>query len=379
MNAPESTIWTYPWDLIDEGPATAVARIQDVGLKGVSLASAYHSFEMLRPHQPGEVLLRAPRGAVYFRPERKLPLDALVSPWMDGRDWWAECAEAITDAGLDLVAWTVFLHSTEVALNHPDCAQTHATGDVSTSQLCPANPRVRDYAVAIAKNLSRYGITVMECESLGYGPAGHRHYHPKVGVDLGAGGQFLHSLCFCEACGSRAGDAGIDIDALRADVNDRLRGILSTGVGAADCELILSELRGLDRLIEMRQEVVASLVAEVKEASAATLSFIGMGDPLSTGAPFEALTDVADAFEILAYSSDVEAIKSRVGEAAKQAGDASRLTIGLQAYPPAAHSAEELASEVEAVRFCGVERLSFYNYGIMPFANLAWIRQALGA
>ena len=337
MNAPESTIWTYPWDLIDEGPATAVARIQDAGLKGVSLASAYHSFEMLRPHQPGEVLLRAPRGAVYFRPEPKLPLDALVSPWMDGRDWWAECAEAITDAGLDLVAWTVFLHSTEVALNHPDCAQTHATGDVSTSQLCPANPRVRDYAVAIAQNLSRYGITVMECESLGYGPAGHRHYHPKVGVDLGAGGQFLHSICFCEACGSRAGDAGIDIDALRADVNDRLRGILSTGVGAADCELILSELRGLDRLIEMRQEVVASLVAEVKEA-----------------------------------------IKSRVGEAAKQAGDASRLTIGLQAYPPAAHSAEELASEVEAVRSCGVERLSFYNYGIMPGQNLSWIEKALG-
>ena len=61
LNAPKSTIWTYPWDLIDEGPVEAVRRIQDTGLEAISLASAYHSFEMLRPHQKDEVLLRSPR------------------------------------------------------------------------------------------------------------------------------------------------------------------------------------------------------------------------------------------------------------------------------------------------------------------------------
>lgn len=377
MKAPESTIWTYPWDLIDEGPAEAVGRIKDAGLRAVSLASVYHSFEMLRPHQAGEVLLRSPRAAVYFQPQSPLPLNALISPWMEKRDWWAECAEAISQAGLDLVAWTVFLHSTELALKHPDCAQVHATGDVSTSQLCPANPRVRDYAVAIGTNLSRYGISVIECESLCYSLAGHRHHHPKVGVDLGRGGQFLHSLCFCGSCQDRAEREGIDFAALRSEANDGLRGILGTGEGCADPEELIAQSEGLKRLIEVRQDVVASLIADVKEASGATLSYLGMGDPMSTGAPFDSLLRVADSFEILAYTSDLDSIRTRVVEAASLAGDASRLTVGLQAYPPAARSAEELASEVEMVRSCGVERLSFYNYGIMPFTNLEWIREAL--
>ena len=56
---------------------------------------------------------------------------------------------------------------------------------------------------------------------------------------------------------------------------------------------------------------------------------------------------------------------------------ASRLTVGLQAYPPAAHSAYELTAAVQTVRNLGVDRLSFYNYGIMPYGNLAWIKAAL--
>ncbi len=352
-------------------------RIRDTGLEAVSLASAYHSFEMLRPHLSGEVLLRSPRAAVYFQPESPLPLDALVSPWMQEHDWWATCAEAIAKAGLDLVAWTVFLHNTELALKHPECAQVHATGDVSTSQLCPANPRVRDYAVALAANLSRYGISVLECESLCYGPAGHRHYHPKVGVNLGRGGSFLHSLCFCNACRDEAETEGIDFDVLRSEVDARLRTILTTGDSSDDPDGLISESDQLRRLITMRQRVVSTLVAEVKEAAGAILSYLGMGDPISTGTPFDSLLDVADAFEILAYTSDLDDIRARVREAAKGAGDPSRLTIGLQAYQPAARSAEELASEVEVVKSCGVGRLSFYNYGIMPLANLVWIEKAL--
>lgn len=378
MSWPTSTIWTYPWDLIDEGPEQAVQKIRDTGLEAVSLASAYHSFEMLRPHLPGDVLLRSPRSAVYFQPNPALPLNALVSPWMGGDDWWRRCADAIQAADLGLIAWTVFLHNTEVALNHPECAQVHATGDVSTSQLCPANARVRDYAVAIATNLARYGISVLECESLSYGPAGHRHYHPKVGVELGTGGQFLHSLCFCAACCEAAGIEGIDPDTLRKSVDQQVRSILATGTPLDDePNELIGELEGLDRFLKVREHAVSSLVAEVKAASGTSLSYLGMGDPYYTAASFESLRDVGDGFEILVYTSDVEQIRGRVGEAAEGAGDASRLTVGLQAYPPAAREAAELLSQAEAVRACGVKRLSFYNYGILPLPNLRWIENVL--
>ena len=344
-------------------------------MTAVSLASAYHSFEMLRPHLTDKVLLRSPRAAVYFRPRSPLPLDPLVSPWMGEDDWWSACATAILDAGLDLIAWTVFLHNTELALRHPECAQVHATGDISTSRLCPANPDVRKYAVELADNLSHYGISVLECESLCYGPAGHTHHHPKVGVELGPGGRFLHSLCFCEACRLEAEKDGIDFDLLRDRVERVIREILHSGEPCTDPAV--SDWDDLARFISTRERVVTTIVAEVKKACGTTLSYLFMGEPRSTAAPFESLLDVADAFEILTYTSDLEEIHTRVDEAAGRANGASRLTVGLQAYSPAAHSADELTAAVQTVRNLGVDRLSFYNYGIMPYGNLAWIKAAL--
>ncbi len=40
LNNHLTTIWTYPWDLIDEGPADAVRRIRETGLTAVNLTSA---------------------------------------------------------------------------------------------------------------------------------------------------------------------------------------------------------------------------------------------------------------------------------------------------------------------------------------------------
>ena len=370
-----NTIWTYPWDLIDEGPAEAVHRIKETGLTAVSLTAAYHSYEMLRPHLTGKVLLRSPRASLYFQPCKPLPLDPLISPLMGESDWWSECSEAISEAGLELIAWTVFLHNSELALRHPECAQVHATGDVSTSNLCPANPEVRSYAVGLAAALSRYGISVLECESLNYGPAGHTHHHAKVGVDLGPGGSLLHSLCFCGSCRKEAEKAVIDFDRLKDRVDLRIREVLLSGEPCSEIET--SDWNDLPAFVAMRERIVATLVAEIKAASGTILSFIEMGPPDSTAAPFESLRDAADRFEILAYTSDLETIERQVREAAQAAGGVSQLTVGLRAYPPATRSSEELVAEVRKVRELGVSRISFYNYGIMPYANLEWIKKAL--
>ncbi len=270
----------------------------------------------------------------------------------------------------------MFLHNSELALRHPGCAQVHATGDVSTSNLCPANPEVRKYAVGLAAGLSVYGISVLECESLYYGPAGHTHHHAKVGVDLGRGGWFLHSLCFCGACRKEADKDGIDFDRLKDRVDRRVRKVLESGEPCSEVED--SDWVDLAAFMAMRERIVATLVADVKKASGANLSYIGMGPPDSTPAPFEALRDVVDGFEILAYTSDLKTIERSVEVAAQAAGGVSRLTVGLQAYPPATRSAAQLVAEVRTVRELGVKRISFYNYGIMPYENLGWIREALG-
>jgi len=49
-----ATMWTYPWDLLDDGVEDVVGRLREqVGLDALSLATSYHSVEHLRPHTRG--------------------------------------------------------------------------------------------------------------------------------------------------------------------------------------------------------------------------------------------------------------------------------------------------------------------------------------
>ena len=63
-------IWTYPWDLLDEGVDTALARIaNEGGMKAVSLSHSYHNVKHLRPHNPKGKLFVANSSAIYFQPD----------------------------------------------------------------------------------------------------------------------------------------------------------------------------------------------------------------------------------------------------------------------------------------------------------------------
>lgn len=377
-----TTLWTYPWDLADEGFEDAVRSIEGAGLNGVSLAAAYHSFEMLRPHLKGRVLLQIPRSAVYFRPDASrytdTPIKPHVSPLMGDADWYAQAAKAASKAGLDLIAWTVFLHNSHQAGQHPDCAEVACTGDVSTARLCPASPAVRAYAVALAADLARYGIALLECESLSYGGFGHTHYHVKHGVELGEGGRFLLSLCFCSACLKAASEAGLDAGAVARSAEKKLREALAAGrpVGAPPAELA-GAIPGLDAFVRMREDTVASLLREVRAAAGVPASFILMGAPHSAGLDRERIARIADCVEILSYTADPDRTGAAIAGLLPDLESPGRLVVGLQAYPPASPDAETLRANVRRAVELGVRRLSFYNYGIMPKPNLGWIKTAI--
>ncbi len=385
MSSLHTTLWSYPWDLADGRPEAIATRLRDeIGLDAISLASAYHTFEMLRPHSPGKVLLQIPQAAVYFQPDGSLyadtPIQPHVSPLMGGENWYADAAGAASGAGLELIAWTVFLHNSYQAGRHPECAEVACTGDVSTSRLCPANPGVRTFAAALAKDLVKnYGIALLECESLSYGGFGHTHYHVKHGVELGPAGRLLLSLCFCDACRSRAKEKGLDPNALSRAVESRLRRTLASGIPPAESpEELIAEVPQLDPFLRMRDEVVASLLKEVKAAAGVPVSFIFMGDRYGTAVGRSRLAEIADYAETLAYTPDANCIQATISDIVPDLKNPQQLVVGLQAYPPASPDVRTLRAGVECALSLGIRRFSFYNYGIMPEANLAWIRQCIG-
>ncbi len=377
-----TTLWTYPWDLAEEDPKAVAAKLKnEIGLDGISLASAYHSFEMLRPRSTGKILLQIPRAAVYFQPQADLytstSIQPHVSPLMGKGNWYASAAEATAAAGLDLIAWTVFLHNSHQAGAHPECAEVTCTGDVSTSRLCPANPNVRAYATGIARDLvQNYGISLLECESLSYGGFGHTHYHVKHGVELGPGGRFLLSLCFCDSCCAEAKKRGLDPTALSQAAQTHLRRALASGHAVPESpEELIERTPDLASFVRMREEIVASLVREVRETG--PISFIWMGNPHTAGFNRKEIAGIADYSEILSYTPDADRTARTVQDLVPDLPSPAHLIVGLQAYLPASPDAETLAKNLKRASSLGVRRFSFYNFGIMPAPNLQWVKQAI--
>ena len=379
-----TTLWSYPWDLADEGFEEAINGLkQETDLDAISLAAAYHSFEMLRPRSPGRVQLQIPKAAVYYQPRQDLyrdtPIAPHVSPLMGSADWYGAASEACARAGLGLVAWTVFLHNSTQAHRHPDCAEVACTGDISTSRLCPANPSVRAYATAVARNLSQsYDTALLECESLSYGGFGHTHYHVKHGVDLGQGGRFLLSLCFCHACRAEARTRGVDPDPIAAAGERILRDALAEGRTIdRSPEDLTDSIPGLSGYVAMREDVVTTLTEEVREAAKVPISVIFMGDPLASDLNRKRIAAVADYAEILSYTADPAGTQANIDRVVPDLREPAQLLLGLQAYPPASRGPGDLLANIDCAYNRGIRRYSFYNFGIMPKPNLAWVQTAV--
>src|SRR5262249_19327690 len=75
-----SAVWTYPWDLLDEGPDQVLARIADAGLEGISVAAAYHSIRALCPHNPNRAVYHGEGGVIYFRPSEEHFRESRIKP-----------------------------------------------------------------------------------------------------------------------------------------------------------------------------------------------------------------------------------------------------------------------------------------------------------
>ena len=377
-----STLWAYPWDLVDDGIEESVCRLRhEIGLDAVSVAAAYHSYQQLRPQRPGAKLEICDVAALYFQPAADLYEDTAIEPNVAPLALESNPMAALADScsrhGLDLISWTVCLHNSDIGRRYPQLAQQTAYGDSREWAPCPGEDDVRAYVVALCKDLvANYGAKRLELETCNFGGYGHAHYHVKDGVPLGSIGNHLYSLCFSAGCMAKAADRGIDAEGLRKWVRSQLDEVFATGHpltgNTADFVEQHPELAAFQA---MREELVATLVSEIKGgAGDAEVSFMLMGDRWISAIDHQRIRQHADLFETLAYTSEPESARQQVEEILREV-PADRLVVGLQAYPPAADRAETLHAVARQVEECGVRQLSFYNYGIMPRPNLDWIQQ----
>jgi hypothetical protein len=394
----DHTLWVYPWDVLDDpGAADEIAAL---GLGRVSLAATYHSTRALLPHNPKRKVLTARHAAAYFEPDPAaydgLRLRPATPDWVPP-DSFGTALGSLRASGQSVNAWIVPLHNTRLGEANPDLVIENAFGDRYVHALCPAQPEVRAYAVALIGDLARgYRVDALELEGCGYMSVEHLSHHEKTGIRLDLLHRFLLSLCFCAACEVAMTDAGLDPAETRAAVRAACEAFLAGGMAPTeapdDVAARLAAILGADvakRLVAARDRVTFELI----DAIAA-----GLPAPLGPDAPALVISAGTSAFETgAAIGADLAGLAARadrlllhvqtLGEDEAEATTArmvdavaggAGVDVGVAAYAPVITDADQLTRRVRRLAAAGAHGIHYYHYGLCPRQNLGWIARASG-
>ncbi|MEU9733547.1 hypothetical protein [Streptomyces sp. NPDC048002] len=377
--------FVYPWDV--NGDPEAPARIAALGVRQVTLASAYHSTRALTPRHPRHRVVTAEYAAVLYPPGDRWAGRALrphaSGAWAPG-DAYGEAAEALAGAGLDVHTWVVLAHNSRLGAEHPDTSVVNAYGDRYPWAPCIAQPATRAHLTDLAAEAAvRPGARGTELESLGWYGLAHLHAHDKTGgVGLGEAGQYLMSLCFCPACRRGYGDQGLDADGLAAAVRAALEPLWrgeAADEGWTGVEKLLGESDAAATLA-WRGATARSLqedaVAAVRAAAPAGFQVLLHADPV----PYHCGANAGvDAAHILSVSDGVvvpctggPGLLTPFAEQGRGVLAANFTVVSGMGGNPAG-----LAEDAARARDLGATELRLYHAGLASDGDLELVREAL--
>jgi hypothetical protein len=404
MKSITSTVCVFGTDLLGEGCDAVLDNLQErAGVGSIALSATYHHARDVFPHNPRFHIYRHEGDVAWFAPETgryRSGLQPQMAAAAEGVDVLAQLCERAGRRGMQVDAWTIFLHNSRLATQHPDCATRNAYGDPYLTDLCPANPRVRSYCRELAGDLSRYPVQRLMAESLHYRPLEHGEHHERYLINLPAEARMLLSLCFCPHCRAAGELAGVEVEALAAAVREALQPVWLGQLppGHVHPLLVPTMQPELTAYVTARMEVVASLVAEVHEAmtgSGVRLSFIDHAGAMShvmlgtsaddevtascrrLGIDMSAVAAACDEVCALGYVDTRPRLEALLASYATTLPPQTRLSVMLRPLPPDCGDEESFNAKVAAVRASPAKDIGFYHYAMMPLNRLDWIRRAL--
>ncbi|CAM5465513.1 hypothetical protein AB0F92_07250 [Kitasatospora aureofaciens] len=387
----ESSVLAFATDLLDEGADTFFGNLTDrAGVGGVTLASVYHEARDVFPRNPRRVIRYLEPGAAYFRPDparwagRRLA--PVPSTAIGARDPFAEAAAEAGRRGLRLHAWTVFCHNDRLGFAHPDCAPANAFGDRHLTELCPAHPEVREYALTLVEELARYGVDAIRAESLHFHGLRHGYHHERYFEELGPTAEALLGVCFCPHCRAAATRTGVPAEQVAEAVRAELRRRLADQEAAAEpADLSALADGAFAGYVDASAATVTSLAAELTERArhhGMRLSFMDGGGPgrgWLAGIDLPALAAATDQIETLGYAGTPEAVREKLAAFALHGVRPERMAVILRPMAADCDGPENLAAKIGVLRGLGVPEVEFYHYGLMRLSSLDRIGAALGS
>lgn len=372
-------IMAYAWDLQDEGLEQCLdAIINTAGCNEICVVFSYHISTYFLPRNPVRKLYYGEHGAIYFQPDQELYRNTKIRPQVsavvDGPDYLSGIVGAIEDRGLPCFAKIVYLYNHHLAAKYPDCAKTDVFGNHYLSQLCPANPDVRAYALALTQDVVvNFGPAGLVFESLSYLRFDYGFLNPKVFMEIAPRCRFLMGLCFCPHCCAIAKEAGMDIERFASQVQTFLiesldRNPTELDRGPVNDGWLQAAFGGqLARFIDIRKGVVGSLfqsVVEVSRSKGPIVLQAGLsGDENVTCLVQELVVPLLDRLRItLPRASEGEQGDFVAGHRSWLPND-KRLMVFVA--PPNAKSREEVVGGIRAAGEAGADGFCFLYYGLL--------------
>ncbi len=388
-----TTLFTYPWDLHDEGVDRALDFIvEKAGFNSLCLALSYHIATYFLPHNPRRKIYYGDHGALYFQPQQGLyastALKPQVSPVVGGDDYMEKIRQGTSERGIEFCAWIVYFYNHHLARSNPGCAKVDVFGNPYLSLLCPANPDVRAYALALTHDIvSNFRPQAVNLESLSYRHFDYGFLNPKILVEMTPLQKFLMGLCFCPHCVHAANEIGMDGTRCKQLVAECLEESLPRDPHPNEMKPLSDELLDdqfggeLRKYLEARSEVAISLFKEIVTVIRSYGDIkIQMCLPKSqsgnvTGLPSSEVHSLLDrTFE----SPPLEV--SQWDRYFREKKDI--LPSGIKFLPQIEPDNLKSESETTALikvcqssEFC--DGLAFYNYGLARKQHLQWIGSGL--
>ncbi len=374
------SIWMHPWDLEGCDPAEAVAFLKDCGLSACNLAFSYHGGRMLLPRNRLRVVHELDPGALYFPANprwyadlrwqpRIAPQAALVRPFVD----------ACGAAGFAVHGWIVLCHNDRFGAEAPECCIRNAFGERYSYALCPANPEVRRYVIALCAEVAAFpGLSGLDLEALSFLGLEHNSLHDKRGIPLTPAVTWLLSVCFCDYCRKAIGEPA---EEAAASARAAVKRYFATLSGSATLEEILGP-ETLAAVLSTRRRLLTSLLEEIRAAVGAVhLNLRVANSPLECGSKspleWQEVAGRADSATVTFFGYSRESMAAALQSL--PARDRRPLPIrgGFVFHHPDCASEADVRDRLDLLRSADLDGMLFYCYGLASESHFEWLRKAL--
>ena len=383
-------MYSYSWDLAENGVAKSVEEFKKLGINSVTLASSYHAGKFLRPKSRTNKVYFPEDGTVYFKSDASRYGE--IKPISNSIYGDGKVLRELTEAkDISVSAWLVLLHNTPLGTKHQDSAFQNAFGDPYVYALCPSAPAARAYAVGLCKDVTEsYKVEGISVESIGFPPYEHGFHHEMSFVKPNKWLSQNLGLCFCKHCVAGAEKLNIDAKTLKArvatNINNYLEGDIDYESDMADALWLAdvasdSELR---KFLDFRSSVVTSLAKEIRESvrkdvEVSVIPSVARptGGAWYEGTDLKAIAETTGVIEACFYEPTIDRIKGDLADIKIRTNNIGKIKGILRPAFPDLRSEDAVVSAVCALWDGGVKDIGFYNYGHIRSQSLKWIGKAL--